>query len=501
MKNTFKREQRPNLFRALPSMSNLRAAKKICLIILPALLIAGCTDKFDDYNEDDKNPPEIPGESLFSNAQKELCDQITVPEVNRNIFNLWAQHWTETTYTDEANYDIITRNIPDNTFRFYYRESLKDLNEAYKLIEEAGPAFEEDPAVNQNKLAIIEILTVYTFQNLVDIFGMVPYSEAMDIDNVYPVYEGGLEIYQDLFTRLDAAISGLDPEFDSFGTADLYYGGDVAAWIRFGNSLKIKMGITVADSNEDLARSAVESGVAGCFSSGADDCLLAYLQASPNFNPIYGELVATGRHDYVPANTLVDIMNDLGDPRREKYFTRYQNGYRGGDYGYSSPYSGYSHVADAIQAPDFKGILMTYTEIQFYLAEAAARGFSVPNTTVQYYNEGIRASFAFWGATSADAYLLKPEVAWLTAEGDWRQKIAVQSWIASYIRGLEAYTTWRRLDYPIFNIPESAASYSDIPTRFTFPVNEQTLNKANYEAAADAMGGDELTTKIFWDKF
>jgi PBP1b-binding outer membrane lipoprotein LpoB len=60
--------------------------KKIYLIILiTGLVIYGCTDKFDDYNEDDKNPPEVPGESLFSNAQKELCDQITIPEVNRNI--------------------------------------------------------------------------------------------------------------------------------------------------------------------------------------------------------------------------------------------------------------------------------------------------------------------------------------------------------------------------------------------------------------------------------
>lgn len=114
-------------------------------------------------------------------------------------------------------------------------------------------------------------------------------------------------------------------------------------------------------------------------------------------------------------------MNDLEDPRREKYFTLYHGGYRGGDYGYSSPHSSYSHVADAIQAPDFKGILMKYAEIQFYLAEAAARGFMVPGTSAQYFNEGIRASFTFWGAAGTEAYLLKPEVAWFTAEGDWRQ--------------------------------------------------------------------------------
>jgi len=82
-------------------------------------------------------------------------------------------------------------------------------------------------------------------------------------------------------------------------------------------------------------------------------------------------------------------------------------------------------------------------------------------------------------------------------------KIGLQSWLANYTRGLEGYTTWRRLDYPIFNLPTSITSYTDIPVRFTFPVNEQTLNAARYNEAAKALGagGDKVTTKIFWDKY
>jgi len=129
------------------------------------------------------------------------------------------------------------------------------------------------------------------------------------------------------------------------------------------------------------------------------------------------------------------------------------------------------------------------------------KGVSRFRVRQRYYSEGIRSSFEFWQTEGADAYLSRPAVAYGTATGTWKQKIALQSWIAAYNRGLEAYTTWRRLDYPILNIPEFWENYSDIPTRFTFPVNEQTLNSANYKAAAEAIGGDELTTKIFWDKF
>lgn len=471
----------------------------VCLTV--GLIAFGCTDKFDEYNSDDKNPSLVPGESLFSNAQKELSDQISSANVNLNIFRLWAQHWTQTTYTDEANYDIVNRNIADNTFSMYYRRVLKDLDEAYQLLENAEPPVGEDPAILKNKLSIIEILTVYSYQNLVDIFGMVPYSEALNIDEVHPAYDGGAEIYTGLFSRLDAAIGGLNPEFESFGPADIYYGGDVAAWLKFANTLKVKMGITIADANEAQARKAIEEGVAGSFTSSEDDCLLAYMQSSPNFNPLYDELVATGRHDFIAANTIVDIMNELDDPRREKYFTPLDGAFTGGAYGYSSPYEDYSHASDTLHIPEFPGILLTYSELQFYLAEAAERGFEVNNTAAAYYEEGIRSSFAFWGASGVEAYLSKPEVAYETAEGNWRQKIGLQSWLAAYTRGLEAYTTWRRLDYPVFNLPRFTKEYDKIPVRFTFPVNEQTLNSANYEAASETIGGDELTSKIFWDKF
>ncbi|MFO7257086.1 MAG: SusD/RagB family nutrient-binding outer membrane lipoprotein [Bacteroidota bacterium] len=481
--------------------------KYFALLVLTAVFV-GCTDKFEEFNTDKKNPAIAAGNALFTNAQKELADQVNQTNVNQNVFKLWAQYWTETTYIDEANYDVVTRNIAEQIYRFMIREALRDFKEAKELIAvEEGP---EAEATKQNRLMIIELLEAYTWHQLVDIFGMVPYTEALNIENVYPKYDDGAFIYNDLLKRVTDAVEALDPSEGSFGSADLYYGGDVEKWIKFGNSLKLKMGIILSDVNPTLAEQAITSALAGgIFESSADDALMPYLSSSPNQNPLYEEIVATGRNDYVVANTIVDIMNDLEDPRRQFFFTQKDGAYVGGIYGHSNSYPNYSHIHPDILAPDFHGFILTYTEMLFYLAEAAERGFAVPLTAEEYYNMGIKNSILEWGGTQddVDTYLARPDVAYATApdesEDGWRQKIATQAWIASYTRGLEGWTTWRRLDYPIFNIAEQIESVHDIPTRFTFPIEEQTLNQANYAAAVAALGegGDKLTTKIFWDLY
>jgi hypothetical protein len=476
--------------------------KKVLYLIIIVFIAAvtGCTDKFEDFNTDKKHPAAVPGEALFSNAQKQLADYMNNTNVNTNIFKLMSQYWTETTYIDEANYDLITRNISTGIYTNLYLRVLTDLKEA-KTIIEATTVSANEAAAKENKLQIIELVNVYVYSHLVDVFGAAPYKDALNIENVYPKYDTGKDIYTDLFTRLNAALSKLNASAGSYGAADLYYEGDVAKWIKFGNSLKVRMAITIADADDALAKSSIEAAAGKIFASNSDDCLIQYQPTSPNYNQLYADLVASGRHDFVPANTIVDAMNTLQDPRREAYFTTLGGEYVGGKYGYSNSFSQYSHISDLIQEPTFPGLMLTYSEVCFYMAEAAARGYNVGGTAEAWYNKGITASFDFWGVSGAAAYLAKPAVAYTTATGTWKQKIGTQSWLAAYTRGIEAYTTWRRLDFPVLNLPEDATKYSDIPVRFTFPVNEQTLNATNYSAISSAIGGDLITTKIFWDKF
>ncbi len=492
--------------------------KYIIFLVLSLFIAGACTDSFEDANTDRKNPATTTSESLFTYAQLEMMDQVSSTNVNYNVFKLWSQYWTETTYTDEANYDLVTREIADNEFYAFYTKTLSNYREAGEVLATEADA---DSLVKQ---AIIDINEVYTWIELVDCFGDIPYSEALNDNIIAPAFDDALTIYKDLASTLQSAISNLSDAELSWD-ADLVFGGDPAAWTKVAYGLLMKMGITIADAQPELAESWITSAEANTLSSANDNALMAFETSYPNTNMLYEDLVLSGRSDFVAANTIVDIMNDLNDPRREQFFktttVTYDTaingsdtvitaiiGYMGGDYGYQNTYSYYSAPGECFEDPTFDGILMTYSEIQFYLAEAAARGFEVTSDVETYYNAGVTASIAFWqgydvdGVTdsiSAADYLAQDSVAYTTAPGDWRRKIATQSWIASYSRGFIGWTTWRRLDYPVFNIAELVTSQTEIPTRFTYPIYEASLNSANLDAAATAIGGDELTTKLYWD--
>ena len=477
--------------------------KRIYFLFIVLIGISlSCTKDFEDFNTDKKHPVVVPGGFLFANAQKALSDQEASTNVNLNIFKLVSQYWTETTYLDESNYDIINRSIPDLNFRTYYRDILMDLKEAKKLTDAEIVAGDDATIGKANRLFIIDLMEVYCYSILVDMFGNVPYTEALNIDDISPAYDDAFTIYKDLINRASADVAGLNTGYGGFSSDDdLYFAGDVAMWKKFGATLKVRLGIAIADADGALAKSTVESAYADGFAMG-ERCEFVY-EGGSNSNPLYQDLIQSGRHDFVPANTIVDMMNNLTDPRRDKYFTMFGEVYLGGIYGESNSFSQFSHIADAIQEPTYPMVLLDYTELAFYLAEAAERGFSVGGNAETWYKNGIESSILHWGGTAEEvtAYLGQANVAYATAAGNWKQKIGTQAWLASYVRGLNGWNTWRRLDFPTLNLPPAPETRDgQVPKRFTYPVNEQTLNAANYTSAAAAIGGDEMDVKVFWDK-
>jgi hypothetical protein len=476
--------------------------KKIYLILLVLIGITiSCTKNFEDFNTDKKRPNEVPGGMQFANSQIALADQQATPNVNLNIWRYISQYLTSTTYLDEPNYDIVTRNIAQLQFRTYYRDVLADLKQAKASIAAEEAITEEAIAVQSNRILIIDLVEVYVYQILVDIFGNIPYAQALDIENLNPKYDDALIIYKDLLTRVNADIAGLNDAYGSFGTDDVYYQGDVAMWKKFANTLKVRIAINLADVDNTLAKDAIEAAYAGAFAPG-ENCQLSYPGGTYS-NPLYEEMVASGRHDFVAANTIIDKMVSLADPRLPFYFTMAgDTAYIGGVYGASSPYTQYSHVADPILEPTYPMVLLDYTELAFYLAEAAERDYEVGNTADFYYNYAIGSSIIHWGGTEADviAYLSNPDVSYATAPGTWQEKIGTQAWIAYYLRATEGWTTWRRLDFPVLNLPPLPESDDgQIPKRFTYPTNEQTLNTGSYYEASSAIGGDLMSNKLFWD--
>ncbi|WP_445722094.1 SusD/RagB family nutrient-binding outer membrane lipoprotein [Flavobacterium sp.] len=490
--------------------------KKIIILISILSFTFSCNDDgLADLNNDTKRPVTVPAGALLGNAQKNLFDQMVSTNVNTNVFRLFAQHWTETTYLDESRYDILQRNVPDRNWRVMYRDILRDLQEAYLVVSDEQTVTAGELKIKNNKLAVIELLNIYSYTILVDTFGNIPYTEALNAtDYPNPKYDDAKTIYLDLFLRLENAIADLDDSFDSFGAEDFVYQGDVASWLKFANSLKLRMAITVADEPTMSALSktkAEEAVTAGVFTSNNDNAKIVYLATQPNTNPLYEDLVSSGRYDFVAAEPLVNKMNSLSDPRRPLYYIDIAGSYIGCPYAAGGDFENYSSAGDPasngpftrLLEPTLEGLILDYTEVEFYLAEAVERGYAVGGTAETHYNNAITSSILYWGGSMSDVttYLIQPTVAYTTATGTWKQKIGEQAWIGYYNRGYEAWTSYRRLDFPALVAPANAAAAAEnqVPKRFTYPVLEQTLNGSNYNAASTAIGNDKLSTKLFWD--
>jgi hypothetical protein len=473
--------------------------KNIIAVLLTFLIFSSCT-KLEELNVNIKDPTKVPGESLFTRAQLAVSNQMVTPNVNNNIFRMFVQQWTETTYIDEANYDITTRPIPGNFWNALYRDGLMNFKESAKVLEADGNQPGDDPAVLKNKLAIVEIMTVYTYAVLVETFGDVPYTQALNSEFLLPAYDDGLTIYKDLINRLTAAIAELNTAEGSFGIYDNMYYGETSGWFKFANSLKLRMGIVLSDADAAFAKAAVESAAPYVIASNADNAAVTYMPNQPNNNPVNENLVLSGRNDFVAANTLVDKMNELNDPRRALYFTPVGEEYIGGIYGASNDYTQYSHVNPTLTEATFEAMFFDLAEVEFLLAEAVERGF-LAGSAEDHYNNAIKASIAYWGGSDADAatYLAQASVAYGSATGTWKQKIGEQKWIALYNSGFVSWTAYRLLDFPVLVAPPDAESA--LPIRLTYPTTEQTLNGVNRAAAGTKIGGDFVTTKLFWDKF
>ena len=551
--------------------------KKILASILLVSLLQSCgRESMSELNTDPNSYYTTVPSAVLTYAQKQLADYVSTPNVNVNNLRLTTQYWQETTYLDESRYDFSTRNVSDQTWNYLYVRVIKNLDQARKLVLAYTPTANEASTWEQtkkNQLAVIELQQVYAFQLLVDLYGDIPYSQASDIDmNPLPKYDSGKDIYASLITRTKAAVAALDPAGKSFATGDKIYNGNVAKWEKFGNSMLLKLGIAIADSDAALAQSTVQTAITrGVFTSKADDGLFVYL-TSPNYSQLYANLVASNRNDYVAGKTLVDYMNANNDVRRDVYFQKnvhylagavtgvtgstvtftpadtppamapqvgddvyvmpntkvgtiasisgnsftlsgYKPGdivpendlgfgfyYKGGSIGLSSSFNSNSRAGAFAYAQSTPGILLNYTEVAFYLAEAAAR-WNIGGTPAVNYATAVTASFVQWGKTGAEA------AAYIAAHPydatNWKKSIGEQAWVAMYDQSPTSFNFYRRLDYPVLLPAANAVSGSNnkVPVRLQYPVSEQTTNPTNYAAGSTAIGGDFLYTKLFWDKF
>jgi len=488
---------------------------KITIILFMIVGIISC--ELPD-NADPKNPRQVTPESVFANAQRQLGDYVSTMDYNINISRFFVQYWTEVTYTDEVKYDFANRQIPDNLWNVFYQNVLMDFKESKKIINNTD-YLESEYDMRDNRLAIADIMQVYAWHILVDAFGDIPYSEALNPDNATPAYDDAETIYKDLISRLSNDLDMLTMGASSWGEADLFYSGDVQHWKLFAASLKFRLAMRMADSNpsysQEMADEALSTGV---ITSQDQAAVFEYTKMAPHVHSIYEWFVLDGRTDVVPTQSFVGTLDSLNDPRLNNLVSKVDTTGDGvGDYYNPQPYgigvsvySAVSHFTPQFYEPDFRHVFIDYVEMEFLKAEAAERGgYDVSGSAMEHYNNAITASIQHWGGTESEAsnYLAQEDVNYATADGNWKKKIGTQKWIALYNRGNEAWSSWRVLDYPqtwndtddpTFIKPEGA-KYDYVPVRYPYPFNEYELNGSNYNAATEEMGGDNPGIHVFWD--
>ena len=466
--------------------------KKLLFAAAAALTITSCTD-LTELNVNGKAPESVPAGALFANAQMGFYDYASVQNVNQNNLRLWSQQWTQTTYTDESNFALNERDVNGRTYTRMYTTVVRDCEDARTALMDVVASDAALAAAD----ASIEVMEVLAMQFLVDLFGDVPYTEALSETNT-PVYDDDAAIYTDLLSRLDAASSALSGT-SAFGSSDIIYGGDAAAWKLAANSLMLRLAIRIIDADPAMAKTYGEKAIAGgVFASTADDMRLFYSSAPPHTHPMWETLVQSGRTDYIASATFGDMLNMYEDPRRAGFFKNLggMDSVTGAPHGRTSDYYQYSQPGVALEDPTWSHAAIDYVEVEFLLAHAAVAGWAGAGDAATHYDNAVTASIEEWGGTAADAttYLAQAGVTYDAATA--ASQIGMQKWIAMYSNPFEAYAAVRQYDVPM-EVADIAGTAT--PARYSYPLDEYSLNTTNVNAAADKVGGDDTMSKIFWD--
>lgn len=476
---------------------------KYLLAVTLFLSLTGCEKSFDELNNDPKSPVDVPANTLFLAGEKNLVDVYTTSIWTSSPFRVLAQVWTQTANINEARYQFTTNNAPAGWWTKIYTGALSNLAQAKTLYASENLT----PAVRKNKELITDVLEVYAFHLLVNTYGNIPYTEALNRTIPFPKYDDAKTVTYDLIARLDIAIGGLDVNAASFGNADQIYKGDVAKWKKFAATLKLKLALLVADADAATAQTKVLEAVnSGVFDAATYNASFVYISGTVvNSNPIWQDLVnGTYGIYYAPASFFVNTLVQLNDPRLPLWFTKDKAGsYSGAGAaagGVNQNLSGFTAKWLDAASP---GVLLDYAETEFLLAEAVERNISVGGTAREHYDKAVRSSILNLGGTSAqaDTYLAQNDVNYSTATGEWRRKIGYQKWIALANRNWDSWTEIRRLGYPDLDTQSPpAGALSILPRRFYYPPAEQNSNAQHWQEAVNALPGgqDLVTAKLFW---
>lgn len=400
---------------------------------------------------------------------------------------------------------------------------------------------------NDPRYALAQILKVAAMHRVTDTYGPIPYL-SFGVENEVP-YDSQKDVYYRFFEELADAVETLAPYANAgetlFTEYDCVYRGDLTKWVKFANSLRLRLAMHLAYVDASKAQQEAEAALAaplGVMTEATDIAQLQHISPLETYeSPIY--IVGVSWKDLRMGATLDSYMNGYEDPRLASYFNTTTDGtYRGIRAGMANTVSKDAYAPEAegsltglFSVPNVNStsnvVWMLASESYFLRAEGALRGWSMGDTAENLYRKGVETSFAENNAGDASSYLadytLTPAdytdpvtaaystdargditIAWNEADGFEKnlERIITQKYIALYPNGQEAWTEFRRTGYPkVFPVcvNESNGGCVDTETqirRLAFPQSEYNTNREQLDKGIALLGGpDNPGTKLWWD--
>ncbi|SFW41470.1 SusD/RagB family nutrient-binding outer membrane lipoprotein [Cellulophaga fucicola] len=468
---------------------------KIFTLLLSATMFCACDNGLEELNIDPNNAVIVSPSTLLTTAEYTFYNSLAGTGINAGWGMLMTQQWSENEYTEDSRYNQ-TITAFDGTWSAMYASVLKELDSAKDLVDLQDVSDE----IKTNKKNILDVMSSQVFTFLSDGFGAVPYTEAINSDFNLPTYDSQETIYLGVLESLEQASNTFNTGSPSFNSGDVVYGGNVENWIKLTNSLMLKYAIRLSDIDLATATKYATIASANLISSNAENALFTFDSAPDRSNPLWRNVNINNRDDYAVSEYLVTTLTDLGDPRLDVYAKPASAGsIVGMPYGLSDndatilkPTT--SRPSDLVRSATSSHLIMSYSEVQFLLAEAYQRGILTGDAETAY-NNAVTASMNYWGIDDAAAisdYLTNN--AYDTA--NWKESIGIQKWVSLYVKGFEAWNEWRRLDYPQLSAP-AAAFINTIPVRMPYPLSETTSNSASLNAVSSNPA--DMTEKVWWD--
>jgi len=495
-------------------------AYSIIASICVVLSFTAC-EKLGDFGDTNVNPSKVSYPETSALLTKVLSGLgiYSTPEVGPGNLSfpagVFCQYFAENFYVYNGTYDDLKFSPMDN-----YPGDLYDLQNIINLNSDQSTQIEAaKDGPNENQIAIARILKVYIYWILTDCWGDIPYSDALKEDaNVN--YDTQEFIYQDLLNELEEVVEQSLSE--NIVKGDIVYNGDITKWKRLANSMRLLISLRLSKQyplHEDYAASQFRSALeheAGHIESNEDNFQLVY--PGGNFKNPYFRLYDNSIGYVGESATMTSLLGSLNNDQRQTVFGADASGAPsdlGIPVGIKHPDNKNWCEANPtycyILHPDYREqsdplYLITTSQVLLARAEAADRGWTseTANTGV-LYQEGISQSFLQWGLAAPDAaYFSHANVVLPEPPGTGANiaQIATQQYIAYYPSAVQGWCNWRRTAYPLLQPAIDAINNPPtIPRRFKYgPLDYELTPEAVEEAVARIQGGDEIESRVWWDK-